>query len=178
MHVLFPLTIAAFLALPAFAASDDDDAPPTKTETTTTCEDNQIFDEKTKTCMDSDEQSLDDDQRYRAARELAYMGHFDRALGVIDAADDPKSSRFLTYRGFIHRQLAQMDRAMAFYTAALRADPDNILARSYMGIGLVQMGHRSAAKAQLAEISLRGGTSTWAFTALRDAIDGKPAATY
>ena len=178
MHYLVPLTVAAFLAAPVFAASDDDDTPPVKTQTSTTCEDNQIYDEKTKTCTDADAQSLNDDQRYRAVRELAYLGHYDRAIGVIDAADAPKSSRFLTYRGFIYRQLGQTDRAMAFYTAALRADPDNVLTRSYMGIGLFQMGHRSAAKAQLDQIALRGGENTWAFKALKSVIDGQTAPTY
>ena len=178
MRFMIPLTCTVFLASPAFAVGSNDSSPPVKTETTTTCEDGQIFDDKTKACVDADKQSFNDDDRYRAVRELAYAGEYQRALRVISMADNPKSSRFLTYRGFIHRQNGKMDQAMAFYTAALRADPDNVLARSYMGMGLAKMGHKGAAQAQLEEIAARSGQDGWAFTALKAVLDGEAGAIY
>lgn len=174
----FALTIAAtVIAMPAFAVSESP-KPPKPTATTTSCKGGQVFDEKTKTCLDADKQSFNDDDRYRAARELAYAGEYDRALQIISTADTPKDPRFLNYRGFINRKTGNMSAAMAYYHAALRIDPDYILARSYMGMGLASMGHKSAAKAQLDEIARRGGTGTWAYDALNATLNGKPEPTY
>ena len=178
MRILTVLACTALMSNPAFAVGSVDETPPTPTDTTQSCKDGQIFDEKTETCVDADKQSFNDDDRYRAVRELAYAGAYDRARIVIATADDPKDARFLNYRGFILRQTGDMGGAMALYTAALRSDPDYILARSYMGMGLVQMGHRSAAKAQLQEIANRGGAQTWAHRALETAINGKPGTSY
>jgi tetratricopeptide (TPR) repeat protein len=172
------MACTALLANPAFAVGSEDETPPTPTDTTLACEDGQILDEKTETCVDAEQQSFNDDDRYRAVRELAYAGAYDRALKVIKAADNPTDARFLNYRGFILRQTGDMGGAMAFYTAALRSDPDYILARSYMGMGLVQMGHVFAAKAQLQSIADRGGEQTWAYRALSDAINGNTQASY
>ncbi|MCY4334529.1 MAG: hypothetical protein OXC60_07615, partial [Litoreibacter sp.] len=53
---------------------------------------------------------------------------------------------------------------------ALEADADNLLARSYLGQGLVVVGDRAGAKLQLTEIRARGGRNTWAEFALKSAI--------
>lgn len=178
MRLIANLICAAVVASPAFAVGSSDDTPPTQTETTQTCDDGQIFDKETGTCVDADAQSFNDDDRYKAVRELAYAGRLDSALKVIAAADDPDDARFLNYRGFILRQSGQMDRALAYYSAALRHDPNNILARSYMGIGLAEMGHKTAARAQLAEIAARSGRQSWPYRALSDVLNGKPNPTY
>ena len=161
--------LACLTVTPIFAAGSENETPPTPTETTTVCEDGQIFDQDKQECVASDQQSLNDDQRYDAVRELAYAGEFPRALAVIASADqtDP---RFLNYRGFIARQQGDMPAAMGYYQAALAADPDYILARAYMGLGLFQSGDKAGAKAQLAEIETRGGTGTWAHKTLKKAI--------
>jgi len=174
----FALAIAATaIAVPAFAVSENP-TPPKPTATTTNCKDGQIFDEKTKTCLDAEKQSFNDDERYRAVRELAYAGDYDRALRIISSADNLKDPRFLNYRGFINRKTGNMSAAMAYYHAALRIDPDYILARSYMGMGLASMGHKGAAQAQLEEIARRGGADTWAYEALNATLNGKTGATY
>ncbi|MEO0765577.1 MAG: hypothetical protein AAFY75_06105 [Pseudomonadota bacterium] len=49
-------------------------------------------------------------------------------------------------------------------------NPDNILARSYMGQGMVAAGDKVAAMTQLREIQERGGVGTWAEASLRNAI--------
>lgn len=172
---------ALVLALPvlalagtAFAVGSNDETPPTPTETTTACEDGQIYDDDKQDCVTPDTQSLNDDTRFKAVRELAYAGAYDRALGVIAAADSPDNPRFLNYRGFIARKQGRMDAAMGYYTAALDADPDYLLARSYMGMGLAAEGDLTGAKVQLAEISARGGKGTWAYFALKQAITSGP----
>ena len=49
-------------------------------------------------------------------------------------------------------------------------DPDNLLARSYMGQGHVASGEMVLAQAQLTEIRMRGGRNTWAEASLVQAI--------
>ncbi len=157
------------LSAPAFAVGSNDETPPSPTETSTVCEDGQIYDEDSKECVAADKQSLNDDQRYRAVRELAYAGDYSRALGVIETASsgDP---RFLNYRGFIARQEGRWSEALGYYQVALEIDPDYLLARSYMGMGYAAEGDRAAARVQLAEIRTRGGKNTWAYVALKRAI--------
>ena len=155
----------------AFAAGSGSSNPPTTTKTSTECEAGQVFDEKTSACVDKSSSLIDDDQRYEAVRELAYAGQYDRALGVLDEME-ASDSRVLTYRGFIARKTGDMESAMSFYTAALDANADNILARSYMGQGLVEAGDREGAKVQLAEIRARGGEGSRAETLLLYAMSG------
>ena len=60
---------------------------------------------------------------------------------------------------------------MTYYTAALDADPNNLLARSYMGQGHVASGQMVLAQAQLTEIRMRGGRDSWAEVSLQQAIN-------
>ncbi|MEM5472402.1 hypothetical protein WNZ14_11750 [Hoeflea sp. AS60] len=167
------LIIATALLFPvaAFAAgSASDSAPPKPTQTTNSCKNGQVWDKKTKSCVDAKESRLDDDTRYGAVRELAYAGRYEDALYVLAAMSDQNESRVLTYYGFTHRKAGRMELGMQYYNAALKADPDNLLARSYMGQGLVASGNIDAARVQLAEIEARGGKSSWPETSLRKAI--------
>ena len=178
MRQIFILAFTTVFIGPAFAVGSNDDSPPVKTQTSEDCKETEIFDEKTETCVKADKKSFNDDDRYDAVRELAYAEEYERALSIIAVADNPKDPRFLNYQGFIHRKTGKMDRAMVYYEAALRADPDYHLARSYMGQGLYQSGHRKAAQQQLEEIAARGGTDTWAYQALAKVISGIGEARY
>ncbi len=175
MRPSISLTIPFFLALSvsAHAAGSSNDSPPKTTKTTTECTDGQIYDDNAKACVDADQQSFNDDQRYDAVRELAYAGEYNRAQQVIASADAPEGPRFLNYKGFISRKMGNHDDAIVFYTAALEQDPDYHLARSYMGQGLASVGDIDGAKEQLKEIMARGGRETWAYVALKNAISGK-----
>ncbi|MBT0958544.1 hypothetical protein IV417_14235 [Alphaproteobacteria bacterium KMM 3653] len=176
MTRILPLTTALALsfAAPAFAAGSGTSLPPKPTETTTKCEEGQVYDEKTKSCLDSKSDLLNDDDRYEAARELAYGGKYTEALIVLAAADNPSDPRILNYKGFTNRKLGNMRVAMAYYQEALAIDPDYNLARSYMGQGLLASGDFAAAGEQLHEIAARGGKDTWAYEALAMAIQGQP----
>lgn len=180
MRPSISLALPFFLALSvtAHAAGSNDDAPPKTTKTTTECTDGQIYDDNTNSCVASDKQSFNDDQRYDAVRELAYAGEYDRATRVIASAENPEGPRFLNYKGFISRKMGNMGDAIVFYSAALEQDPDYHLARSYMGQGLASMGDVDGAKAQLQEIRARGGRDTWAYVALKQAITGGPSSDY
>lgn len=163
----------------AFAAGSYDATPPKETATTTECEGTQVWDEDTETCVDAVEESkLDDDARYGAVRELAYAGAYDRALGILASFEDQGDDRRLTYLGFVNRKMGNVDEGMRWYNAALSANPDNLLARSYMGQALVLQGDRIGAQAQLTEIRARGGRQTWPEYALNMALRNGPSPSY
>jgi tetratricopeptide (TPR) repeat protein len=172
---------AALIALTpfaAFAAGGDDPKPPVETETSTVCTDGQIYDEETKACVDPEEQTLHDDQRYDAVRELAYAGRTEDAMRVLASMTEGETDRVLTYLGFINRQMGNWEAGLAAYDRALAINPDNMLARSYYGQALVMMNEMELASLQLDEIRVRGGAGTWAETALADAIATGRTATY
>lgn len=164
------LILGAALALPtfAFAAGGDDEPKPTKTSKD--CKGVRVWDQQKQRCVRPRKSSLDDGQLYQAVRELAYAGRYLDAQGVLDAMSDQSDDRVLTYRGFTARKLGNLELANVYYQQAIDANPDNILARSYMGQGLVTAGDKVAAMTQLREIVARGGAGTWAETSLREAI--------
>jgi len=86
------------------------------------------------------------------------------------AAMPQDDDRTLTYMGFTTRKMGNAAAGMAFYTRALAVNPANILARSYMGQGMVEEGNIADALEQLRAIRAYGGTGTWAETSLRTAI--------
>jgi len=168
------LTTVAALAFSgaSFAAGSDDTSPPKASKTTTLCKKGQVYDKRSKSCLDAKSELFDDDTIYAAARELAYDGQYRNAQLVLAAADNQNDPRILNYYGFTNRKQGKMKTAMSYYTAALKADPDYILARSYMGQGFLADGNRMAAKAQLAEIKSRGGADSWAYASLSKALMG------
>lgn len=161
------LTLLPFAGL---AAGTDDTEPPAPTETTTTCEEAMVWDEKQGKCVKPEDSALNDDQRFRAVRELAYAGRPEEALIVLAAMTEGDTDRVLTYKGFAHRRAGRPDLGMEHYAHALDVNPDNVLARSYLGQMLVEMGEIAAARRQLDEIRTRGGAGTWAEASLASAV--------
>lgn len=168
------ITLAAtilFAPVVAFAAGGDSSTPPTGTETTQECSNGMVWDAKAGACVAPKNSGLDDDLLYQAVRELAYDGQIDHAIAALDAMEGQQDDRVLTYRGFTARKLGRVDEAMGWYRQALDQNPDNLLARSYMGQGLLEQGDLLGARAQLLEIRSRGGSGSWAETALLSAIE-------
>ncbi|MFN6977860.1 MAG: tetratricopeptide repeat protein [Gemmobacter sp.] len=166
-------TFAAACLMPALAlaAGGESNTAPSTTNTSTTCAAGKVWDVKTKTCLDVKSEALDNDTLFDAVRELAYAGRPDSAALALAAMTEGDTDRVMTYRGFLARVTGDMDAAMAFYTAALALNPDNVLARSYMAQGFVALGRMDAAEAELAEIRARGGIGTWAEASLVQAIE-------
>lgn len=163
--ILASALVLPFAATGAFAAGGGDETAPTKPK----CKTGEVYDKKTKSCIVAEESNLDVDSLYENVRELAYAGRYDEAqvvLAQMPANDD----RRLTYMGFTNRKMGNTDVAMAFYAQALRVNPSNVLARSYMGQGLVEQGQMQQAMVQLREIRAHGGSGTWAEASLRTAI--------
>lgn len=163
---------AAFLTLPvaSFAAGGDDWSAPKPTQTTKECKGTKVWDQKSGKCVDPKRSSLDADTLYGAVREMAYAGRLREAQEVLAAMPDQTAPRVLTYWGFTHRKLGQLDLANQYYQRAIAKDPDNHLARSYMGQGFVEEGKLGLALAEWKEIRKRGGTGTWPEEALRQAL--------
>ena len=175
------LLLAAALILPtaAFAVGSGDSTPPSTTDTTSRCTDGKVWDPRTRGCVTPSQDSrLDDDTLYQAVREFAYAGRNDDALQALAAMSDQGDDRVLTYMGFVHRRMGDAELGNAYYRQALARNPDNLLARSYMGQGMAESGDMAAARLQLAEIRMRGGTGTWAETALMQAIETGRGASY
>jgi Flp pilus assembly protein TadD len=72
--------------------------------------------------------------------------------------------------GFANRKAGRVDVAMSYYRKALAIDGNYLLARSYMGQGLIAQGKIEEARAQLIEIRDRGGRDTYAYHSLYDAL--------
>ena len=171
-HFRTPLFAALLATLPAgaFAVGSDDSNPPTQTQTTTVCPKGQVWSDKLKACALPDDSRLDNDTRFRAVRELAWMGRPEEALAVLATMTEGETDRVLTYRGFALRKAGNLEAGLAAYDAALTQNPNNLLARSYYGQALVEMNEMQLASLQLEEIRARGGAGTWAEQALAQAI--------
>jgi thioredoxin-like negative regulator of GroEL len=167
----FLIILAATLPGFAYAAGGDSFSPPKGSKTSKVCKGVKVWDTKKKRCVNPKQSELGTDTLYEAVRELAYAGRYDDAQGVLAAMPDQKDDRVLTYWGFTHRKKGDTDLGNQFYRAALVQNPDNILARSYMGQGMVEAGDVYGAKQQLAEIRARGGVGTWPELALAKAIN-------
>ena len=145
-------------------------APPKPTETTTDCDLGFIFDDATKACVAPENTTDDQAALYLDARELAWAGRLNDATRVLNLM--VPSDKVITYQGFVARKSGDWKAASAFYQAALNANPNNLLARSYYGQGLVDAGDIAGAKTQLTEIRKRGGRQTWPEVALRLHLEG------
>lgn len=164
------ILFAALLPCAALAAGSNDSDPPEPTETTQKCEGKMVWDPKVEKCVTPDATGLNDDDRYKAAREIAWAGRPMDALAVLDAMTEGNTDRVMTYRGFALRKAGLWDEGRAAYDVALAMNPDNLLARSYLGLGLLERGNTAAAIDQLLEIRARGGVGTWPETALASAL--------
>jgi len=155
----------------AFAAGGGDRGAPKPTPTTKECRGVKVWDDQKKRCVRPKQSSLSTDKLQDAVRELAYAGRYQDAQGVLRSLENQNGDFALTYWGFTHRKMGNMSLAYAFYSQAIEQNPNNLLARSYLGQGLIQDGQPAQALAQWKEIRARGGTGTWAEVSLRKAME-------
>ncbi len=166
-----PIAALSFLlAGPALAVGGGSSSPPATTPTTD-CPAGEVWDQTRGSCVPIQQGALEDDVLYEAVRELAYAGRLDDAALALTAMSDQGDDRVLNYRGFIARQQGDFATARRYYDAAIAANPDNLLARSYLGMGLVERYQLAAAREQLQEILDRGGEGSWPHLALAEAIE-------
>ncbi|WP_280775470.1 hypothetical protein [Rhizobium sp. SG_E_25_P2] len=174
--LLLTVLVSSATITGARAAGSDDGQPPEPTNTTQECKNGKVWDEKKKECVDPQKSGFNDDQLYRAAREMAYAGQYDNAIRVLKLARNQEDPRILNYLGFANRKAGNVEIGMDYYRRALAKDANYLLARSYYGQGLLLEGNIEAARAQLVEIRDRGGRDTYAYSSLYDAL--KRSSTY
>ena len=169
---MFRTTVIAALFVPAFAlaAGGGGATAPKPTETTKKCTDGKIWDKGSKACVQASNSHLDDDTLYGAVREFAHAGQLDHAQIALAAMSDQSEDRVLTYWGYTHRKMGDVEKGMAYYRLAIARNPANILARSYMGQALVEQGDLVGARLQLRAIAEAGGQGSWAQASLYQAI--------
>jgi tetratricopeptide (TPR) repeat protein len=76
----------------------------------------------------------------------------------------------LTYLGYSHRKLGDIDLGISLYKKALDIDPENVDTREYLGEGYVSKGELDLAWLELSEIEKRCGTTCEEYRALEKVL--------
>ena len=175
---LFAATMFSTASFAAGESSSGDEAAPKATETTLKCKKTEVYDKKLKKCVEIKKSGMnelmDEDTLYDTARELAYFDRPEDAITLLKQIANQNQPRVQNYLGYANRKAGRMEDAMMYYNVALSMDPDYVLARSYMGQGLLQQGDFGGAYAQLREIKARAGTDNRPYQMLAAAITGMP----
>jgi len=138
-------------ALPAHAAGGSGDTQ------TTECKSGEVWNKETKKCEPAKQGAIDDDSLFDGGRALAYAGRYGEAIQMLGLVSDKNDARVLNMLGYSHRKSGRIEVGLGYYEEALRANPDYVLAREYMGEAYLTLGDIEAAKGQLAEIEKRCG---------------------
>jgi tetratricopeptide (TPR) repeat protein len=110
------------------------------------------------TCVGKAVAGMPDKELFYAGYWLAKGGQYAQALGYLNLAR-VKDERVLTYIGFATRKLGDVDAALPLYAKALALNPNYSVARAYLGEAFLTKGEPEKAKAELAEIRDRCGTT-------------------
>jgi tetratricopeptide (TPR) repeat protein len=109
-------------------------------------------------CVGTARASMSDDELFYAGYWLAKNGRYPEALTYLNLSRT-KNARVLTYIGFATRKQGDVDAALPLYAAALAKDPNFVVARAYLGEAYLTKNEPARAKAELAEIASRCGTT-------------------
>jgi tetratricopeptide (TPR) repeat protein len=92
--------------------------------------------------------------QYEAAEKAVKAGDFKRAIGLLEPMRkaQPKNADVLNMLGYSHRKLGELDKAMAYYTAALKEDPKHRGAHEYIGELYLMLGNLAKAEEHLAKL--------------------------
>ena len=134
------------------------------------CGKGKVWDNRQNKCVVAESGLIDDDTLYTAARDLAYADRYDEAIHLLSMAENRDDPRILNYLGFSHRKAGRMEVGLGYYREAIKRNPDYVLARSYMGQALVQIGDIEGARSQLAEIRRRAGPNNYPYFALAQTL--------
>lgn len=132
----------------------------------------QVWNPETEICEVPEDSDQSDAFLLDSAQRLAYAGAYGTAQDILKGVDAQEASRTLALWGYTHRKMGNVDLGLAFYDKALQADPNNILARSYLGEAKINMGDYDGALVELAEIRARGGSGSRAESLLLQAMQG------
>lgn len=166
-HLLMLALAASFVGAPAapvIAAGDSDSS------TGPNCPRGQIYDRRTLRCVDQSSGIVDDDSLVAYAAALSRDERHQEALDVLDLMQNPETPVALNYRGYATRNLGRVDEGIGYYLQAVALDPEYTLVREYLGEAYLTQGRLDLAKAQLAEIEKRCGTTCEPYLDLAEAI--------
>jgi tetratricopeptide (TPR) repeat protein len=121
-------------------------------------------------CVGQKSGLLSDEDLARAGRQLALDGHYHDAIKVLELASNKNDPAVLTYLGYSHRKLGNIDLGISLYKEALDIDPDNVDTREYLGEGYVSKGELDLAWLELVEIKKRCGKTCVEYQALEKAL--------
>ena len=136
-----------------------------------TCINGKVWDRNKKKCVKPKKSSMNDDGLYEAARDLAYHRRYEEAITVLKLAKNQNDPRILNYLGYSNRKLGRIHEGLAYYTAALKEDPDYTLVMEYMGEAFLQLDQVDRAKNMLSEIEKRCGKGCREYTMLETEIN-------
>jgi tetratricopeptide (TPR) repeat protein len=134
------------------------------------CPSGTAWNKEQKKCVAVKKGSLSDEDLARAGRQLALEGHYEDAIKVLELASNESDPAVLTYLGYSHRKLGNIDLGISLYKKALDIDPDNVDTREYLGEGYVSKGELDLAWLELVEIEKRCGTTCVEYRALEKAL--------
>lgn len=126
-------------------------------------------------CVGAAKAEMPDAELFYAGYWLAKTGRYQEALTYLNLAR-VKDERVLTYIGFATRKQGDVEKALPFYKEALQKNPDFVVARAYLGEAYLTKGEPARAKAELAEIATRCGTTCAAYVDLNQQIAAYAAA--
>jgi tetratricopeptide (TPR) repeat protein len=169
-----PVALAAILSFGTSYAVAHAAGSGTSTSTKT-CKNGQVYSTSKKKCVPKTSEVVPDNSLKAQGWALARAGRFDEAIELFQLVADKRDPEALNGLGYSHRKLGKVEQGIAYYTAALEANPDYVLAREYLGEGYVKLGQMDKAREQLSEIGNRCGTACEEYLLLAQAIDtGKP----
>lgn len=161
------------LAAPAFAAGDNGSPDASsgsqagkkansgaKKSDLATCAPGQVWDKKTKKCLERHSGVLPDSELTEYAYALATADRYQEAIDVLDILDNPNTARALNYRGYATRKLGRTDEGIGYYLKSVALDPAYPQVREYLGEAYVIEGKYDLAKEQLATIEKLCGSQT------------------
>jgi len=134
------------------------------------CPSGTAWSKQEKKCVAIKKGSLSDEDLARAGRQLALDGDYHEAIKVLEMAANANDPAVLTYLGYSHRKLGDVDLGISLYQKALAIDPDNVDTREYLGEGYVSKGELDLAWLELVEIRKRCGTTCVEYKALENAL--------
>lgn len=152
--------LAGALAMSASASLAAEGAPFSKDTgpASATCDSHAKGSSAWTACVGTATATMPDAELFYAGYWLAKNGKYRAALGYLNLAR-VKDERVLTYIGFATRKLGDVEAALPMYAKALAINPNYSVARAYLGEAYLTRGEPAKARAELAQIAERCGTT-------------------
>jgi tetratricopeptide (TPR) repeat protein len=158
------------LSTPVFAAGGGSGSNSDSGATTPVCKKGQIYDRKSKRCVQQQGANVTDQNRTDYAYSLAKAGRYEEALATLDTVKDQNNAQVLNYRGYATRKLGRTDEGISYYLKSVELDPKYAQVREYLGEAYVIKGRVDLAKEQLGIIKTICGTDCEPYEDLNAAI--------